>query len=55
MNPRDMDAFYDAIKAYDWVRNGEANPDSPGGLKLTLLPANRQAETSLVQFWVGGS
>ena len=37
MNPRDMDALFDAIKAYDWVRNGETNPDSTWNFTRTIL------------------
>lgn len=36
VNPRDMDAFYDAATAYDWVRTGAANPDRAWNLKADV-------------------
>lgn len=36
VNPRDTDAFYDAVAAYDWVRTGAANTDRTWNLKADV-------------------
>lgn len=37
MNPRDMDAFYDGLTTYDWVRTGAAaNPDRTWSFKADV-------------------
>lgn len=39
MNPRDMDAFYDAIKAYDLVRTGSTSRESTDELNRDFARA----------------
>lgn len=54
MNPRGMDALYDAIKAYDWVRNGEANPYSTWRLKADIAssePTSRDFARAILGKW----